>query len=592
MGTTARNFIFLLLVGRISARCYDPSPAFPLPKLDSYREASKFEHVLVGLKESLEELTLPAEYDTSSFSVEITSSHGTLWETHHTARDKNTSRPGAATVDGTSVYRMASVTKAFTTLAIIQQHIAGNLSLDDPIDQYLPRLGGEIPWKDITLRTVASQLSGIPREFTQADVINEFSNPLVLGLPPVDEKAEGVPQCDVYYAYDRPCNEDDLYKDLATKKPIWPPKQKSTYSNYNFDLLGLVIEKVSGLSYTEYVKSRILQPLNMTSSSFVKSSDSTAVLPKGGTYWDVDKGIQRPTGGLYSSTSDMSSFLRYVLKNYNGLTPQLNWFNPGSYSTTRSSFYGMPWEIFRTDCILSETSRPIIFVTKGGSHPGYYSSVIMLPEYDLGITILTAGSRSLKAKIIEAVTVALVQAAEDVAQSNLKYRYTGEYLSPSKDLNSSLVLAHSDAKSLYIESFVSNSTDVIAAWQNLTGLEENFRVQLVPTLLYRDEQNQRGEIWRGLIVPQNRNPGLVWDDFCLTDEDSDYYARKPLFEMVFWEAQPGGKIVDHVDISAFRVRLDRKHTEHVSSEEAADGASLKGAQMGNYGDGDQVVLNH
>jgi CubicO group peptidase (beta-lactamase class C family) len=66
-------------------------------------------------------------------------------------------------VNGDSVFRMASVTKAFTTLAIIQQHIAGNLSLDDPINQYLD-LQGDIPWKDITLRTAASQLSGIPRE--------------------------------------------------------------------------------------------------------------------------------------------------------------------------------------------------------------------------------------------------------------------------------------------------------------------------------------------------------------------------------------------------------------------------------------------
>lgn len=86
----------------------------------------------------------------------------------------------------------------------------------------------------------------------------------------------------------------DLFDDLATKKPIWPPKQKSTYSNYNFDLLGLVIEKVTGLTYTEYVISQILRSLNMTSSSFIKPNDTTAVLPKGGTYWDVDKGIQRP----------------------------------------------------------------------------------------------------------------------------------------------------------------------------------------------------------------------------------------------------------------------------------------------------------
>lgn len=166
MGFYSRVSVFLLLIERLSARCYDPSPAFLLPKLESYRQSPGFMNALNSLEKSLEKLASPTEYDTSSFSIEVTTSAASIWETHHTARDKDTSRPGAASVDGKSVYRMASVTKAFTTLAIIQQHIAGNISLDDTIDQYLPRLEGDIPWKDITLRTIASQLSGIPRECT------------------------------------------------------------------------------------------------------------------------------------------------------------------------------------------------------------------------------------------------------------------------------------------------------------------------------------------------------------------------------------------------------------------------------------------
>lgn len=296
------------------------------------------------------------------------------------------------------------------------------------------------------------------------------------------------------------------------------------------------------------------------------------------------------TGGLYSSTSDMSKFLRYVLNNYNGLTPQLNWFNPGSYSTALSSFYGMPWEIFRSDRILSVTSRPVTFITKGGSHPGYYSSVIMLPEYDLGITILTAGSRTLKPALIEALTVPLVRAAEDVARSDLRRRYTGNFISSAKNLNSSLTIAHSDRQALYIESFISNTTDVIAAWQTLADLDDGFVIQLVPTLMYRDEQNKLGEIWRGVIVPQTRKEEIIWDDFCVTDEDSNYYARKPLFEVVFWAGQQKREIIDHVDLSAFRVRLERRNAEDVSNGGAADGKILNRPQMGSLITGDQTVL--
>jgi CubicO group peptidase (beta-lactamase class C family) len=86
----------------------------------------------------------------------------------------------------------------------------------------------------------------------------------------------------------------DLYDDLSTKQPLWGPKEKSTYSNVNFNLLGLVIEKVTGVSYSNYVDTSILKPLNMSSSTFLKPNDNVAVLPKGGKYWDVEKGIQRP----------------------------------------------------------------------------------------------------------------------------------------------------------------------------------------------------------------------------------------------------------------------------------------------------------
>jgi CubicO group peptidase (beta-lactamase class C family) len=65
-------------------------------------------------------------------------------------------------VDGDSQYRIASITKVFTTLGLLYQHAAGNLSLDDAVDKYIPELKesdkGELPWKDITLRMLASQL--------------------------------------------------------------------------------------------------------------------------------------------------------------------------------------------------------------------------------------------------------------------------------------------------------------------------------------------------------------------------------------------------------------------------------------------------
>lgn len=263
------------------------------------------------------------------------------------------------------------------------------------------------------------------------------------------------------------------------------------------------------------------------------------------------------TGGLYSSSSDMSKFLRYVLSHYNGLTPQLNWFQPASYSTTISSFYGTPWEIFRTTSILTTTSRPVTFVTKGGSVPGYLSYVIMLPEYDLGVTILTtAASDSLIEQIRGALTVPLVTAAEHIAQYDLSAHYAGIYTTTR--LNTTLTLAHSATKSLYIESFISNSTDVIKAWKpwlDEVTHGESFRIQLIPTTLYQDEENKQGAFWRGIIVPESQNKNLVWDDFCSTDDDFALYAGKPILEFVFRGAEKGNDTVKEVVLSGFRVKL-------------------------------------
>jgi hypothetical protein len=254
----------------------------------------------------------------------------------------------------------------------------------------------------------------------------------------------------------------------------------------------------------------------------------------------------------------MSKFLRYVLKHYNGLTPTLNWFHPASYSTTISSFYGTPWEIFRTNFILPSTSRPVTFVTKSGSVPGYLSYVILLPEYDLGITILTTGTSALlKDSIREIITVPLVKTAEHIAQKDLAARYTGTY--QATHMNSTLVISHSAKKSLYVESFISNSTDVFAALKSFWPSDDS-RIQLVPTLLFRDEENQQGEIWRGLPVPEKRNENLIWDDFCLTDDDPVH-------------ADNGVGRVEEVELSAFRVTLKHDHntgTQRADIQESRD----------------------
>ena len=158
----------LLLANNANAACFDPSPAFPPPVLEASDPFLQLNFEL--LKDTLSGFASEEGFNTTSFSVEVTSSQSTLWSGHWTAKELNSSRPGANPVDDESFYRIASITKTFTTLAILKQAAAGNLSLDDPVNKYLPDLKGNIPWKDITLRTLASQLSGIPRDCTSTSL--------------------------------------------------------------------------------------------------------------------------------------------------------------------------------------------------------------------------------------------------------------------------------------------------------------------------------------------------------------------------------------------------------------------------------------
>jgi CubicO group peptidase (beta-lactamase class C family) len=156
----------LLWAALASAKCYEPDVAHPLPDYDARDHA--LQQAFARIKSALIDAVAAPEFAATSFSVEITSSKESLWSQHHTARERNSSRPDIPEVNGDALYRIASITKTFTVLAILQQQKAGKLNLDDSIDTYVEDLKGKqegsIPWKDITLRSLASQLSGIPRD--------------------------------------------------------------------------------------------------------------------------------------------------------------------------------------------------------------------------------------------------------------------------------------------------------------------------------------------------------------------------------------------------------------------------------------------
>lgn len=189
--------LFSIFPSLVVSNCYEPTPAFPPPQWED--GASDLQSAFERIEAKLAAVTQKNKYDTSSFSVEITSGTESLWSASHTASVLNETRPGDKHVSTRSQFRVASITKTFTTLALLQLASDKKLSLDDAVIKYIPELNCsdyELPWKDTSLRIMASQLSGLPREFAQGDLINLLPDPVSQGLPPIFDVE--LPSCDEY----------------------------------------------------------------------------------------------------------------------------------------------------------------------------------------------------------------------------------------------------------------------------------------------------------------------------------------------------------------------------------------------------------
>ena len=160
INTLTLTLLYLSIASYVHGAC-EPETPFPAPTLSSDLLQSAFNEVQSSLNESIAEGT----FNTTSFSLEISSSQETLFTMYHASNTPNAQ--GTAVVSGSSVYRIASNTKLFTSLGILQQQAKGNLNLDDLVANYVPGLlsnttSQKIAWNQITIRTLMAHLSGIP----------------------------------------------------------------------------------------------------------------------------------------------------------------------------------------------------------------------------------------------------------------------------------------------------------------------------------------------------------------------------------------------------------------------------------------------
>ena len=177
-------------------------------------------------------------------------------------------------------YHIASLTKQFTAMAILQLQERGRLRVADRIANYLPDCPAT--WRDITIDELLTHTSGLADYFGLDGIDALLAHPVT------------------------PAQIVDLFRDRPL---LFAPGSSCTYSNSGYVLLGEIIERVSGQSYADVIRQNILAPLGMESTTYGPSCPPGACAVGYETAWrrapNVDLSLGYAAGGLCSTVEDL-----------------------------------------------------------------------------------------------------------------------------------------------------------------------------------------------------------------------------------------------------------------------------------------------
>ena len=289
-------------------------------------------------------------------------------------------------VDTSTVFRIASMTKSFTALAILQLRDAGKLSLDAPAERWVPELAGlRYPTTDspkITIRDLLSHSAGFPEDNPWGDQ----------QLAATDSAMAAMIRGGIPFSSS--------------------PGTAYEYSNFGFAILGRLVMNVSGLSYPRYVRERIFRPLGMNSTT-LQAADVAATRRAFGyrrqdEQWleeaQLPDGAFGSMGGMLTSISDLSRWVGFMLDAW----PPRDSADNGPVK--RASVREMQQIIrFNGASVIRDSATGAIALSAGGygyglgvrqscdyrisvAHsgglPGFGSLMRWLPDYGIGIVAL------------------------------------------------------------------------------------------------------------------------------------------------------------------------------------------------------------
>ena len=254
-----------------------------------------------------------------------------------------------------TIFQSGSVGKQFTATAVMMLVEEGKVNLDEKIGTYL----GDVPdsWKNITIRQMLSHTSGM------TDYPEDFD-------------------------FRRDYTEDDLLKRAKAVPTSFPPGEKWQYSNLAYVTLGILIHKVTGKFYGDFLQERIFKPLQMTTARIISESDIISNRAAGYTLVKGDLKNQEwvspslnttADGALYLNVFDMAKwdaalYGETLLKK----TSLDKMWTPVKLNDGKTHPYGFGWA-------LGEVNKQKI-IEHGGSWQGFKSFIARYP--DNGLTVI------------------------------------------------------------------------------------------------------------------------------------------------------------------------------------------------------------
>ncbi|KAK3297101.1 beta-lactamase/transpeptidase-like protein [Chaetomium fimeti] len=510
-----------------------------------------------------------------------------LWSHYWTAPNLGSfNSSGVTEVDTNTVFRIGSVTKIFTVLTFLAT--VGDGIWNDPITKHLPEIA-EIAenassspiftpdWESITIDALLGELS---QQLPMANLYN-------IGFPPLPNST--FPPCGT----NPTCDRKQLFEGLAKLPPSFAPFTTPAYSDLGFVLLSYVAERITGKPFKSLMTDAVLTPLNLEHTFYDEPVESVSIIPgtKRKTTWGGELGEEKATGNMYTSTGDMSTLGRAILRS-SLIKPAMTkrWLKPTSFSSDPLAMVGMPWGIRRIELQQNQTYQFVHTFNKIGSIGSYSSLFALIPELDIGISVLAAGDApgGITNAIAEALANTYIPTLSNLARAQANVTFSGHYRhaslagnttttttgapysnSTTPPLNSSLTISVDPvAPGLNVTHWLSNGTDMgllaLALSSNVSSaLLPHLRpsVRLYPTGLEEARADGGRRVafkatFEDVSQPDSEGGGVFVTD-CATwvTVTATVYGSVPLDLFVF-EVAPDGR-VEAVVNEGLRVRMER-----------------------------------